>query len=159
MIQGRPKRPPRRPARGSAEAGDAADWGVLPSSSAENEARCSICGGKPPGEGADPLRARNEKFERGRRHDVLDANGEDGLILADRPLDLPRDEARAVARFRQHEDERTRPLEAPDDLVAIGAARPHVARRNPALEASLLEGIRDLLRLLPIGLRVADEGR
>lgn len=48
MIQGRPKRPPRRPARGSAEAGDAADWGVLPSSSAKNEARCSICGANRP---------------------------------------------------------------------------------------------------------------
>ncbi len=48
---------------------------------------------------------------------------------------------------------------SPDDLVAVRAPGPHVAGRDPALEAALLQRSDDLLRSLLVGFGVADEGR
>jgi hypothetical protein len=112
-----------------------------------------------PGEGVDPLRGGDEQLERGRGLDVLHAHGEDVLVLADGALDLARDEARAVARRGEHQDEAAGPLDASDDLIAIGAAGTHVARRDPAFEAAFLELVGDVLRLALVGLGVADKGR
>jgi len=107
----------------------------------------------------DPLRARDEELERRRRLDVFDADREDRLLLAHGALDLTRDEDRLVARVREHEDQAARALDAPDDLVAIGASRPHIAWRDPAFEAARFEAVCDLLRGLLVGLCIADEGR
>lgn len=82
-----------------------------------------------------------------------------GFCLLTRPLDLAGDEVRAVRRLGQHENERLGALDAPDDLIAVGAPRLHIARRDPALEPALLQGGGNLLRLLGVGLGVADKGR
>src|SRR5581483_696156 len=110
------------------------------------------------GEGVDPLRARNEQLERGRRLYILDADGKDRFPLADRTLDLARNERRLVARFREDEDEAARLLDTADDLVAVTLAGPYVARRDPAFEAPLLQRGRNLLRALLVGSGMADKG-
>jgi hypothetical protein len=81
------------------------------------------------------------------------------LVLAHGALDLARDETRVVARARQHKNEGLRPLDALDDQVAVGAARAHIARRDPAFEVVLFQLIGDFLRLLEIVLGVADKRR
>jgi hypothetical protein len=63
-----------------------------------------------------------------RRLDILDAHGDDRLLLADRPFDLARHEVGLVARARQNENEGRGSLDAPDDLIAVGGARLHVAQ-------------------------------
>jgi hypothetical protein len=65
------------------------------------------------------------------------------------PNAIARDEARCVARGRQDENEIARPLDAPDHLVAIGAAGADITRRDPALEAVLLELLHDLFFRVP----------
>jgi hypothetical protein len=67
-----------------------------------------------------------------RRLDILDADGNDRLLLADRPLKFARHEVQLVARARQNENERRRRLDAAYDLIAVGCAELHVAWRDPA---------------------------
>src|SRR5262249_40902330 len=82
---------------------------------------------------------------------------DDRLLLADRPLDLARHEVRLVARVRQHENEGRGGLDASDDLIAVSRAWLHVARRDPAIDAALLEADSDPVGLLRVGLGVGNE--
>ena len=99
-------------------------------------------------EGVYPLRACNEQLERGRRHDVGDADGKYGLFLL-----TARSTSRATKAESLLASERTRTkqrgfLDAPDNLVAVGTPGPH----DPAFQAPLLERRGDRLGLLYVRL-------
>jgi hypothetical protein len=79
------------------------------------------------------LRAGDKQLERRRGLDILDADGEDRFVLADRPLNFAGDESRLVARGGEDQDKAARFLNASDDLVAVGATGGYATRRNPRL--------------------------
>ena len=98
---------------------------------------------EPTREGIDPLRARDEQLERRRRaRTSARRTTKIGFCLLTARSTSRATKSEPFDAFDSTRHERLGALDAPDDLVAVGAPRLHVARRDPAFEPALLEARR-----------------